>query len=512
MDAPLAASGGLVVRKLSATDQYAPLRGASFSGAGGEDDKGGEDPECVAFIPGTLSLTKTAIGSGVLGLPFALATTGWLVGGIVMLLTWLGSFAGQSMLFACAHRVGGKNTSWYVLAERTQPWMSFAVDAVIALKCVGVTVSYLIVIGGLMPQASATLFGSTADSALATKTFWITVAGFGLAAPLCCLKNLSALRFSSAFGLVTIIYVASLIVVFAVAHESTHACTASPCFVGISAWPESAFRLLESIPIFVFAFQCNTNVFMIFNEAPSAEPRLTVSRFVLPAHVTMLVIDALVAYAGFLLYGSNIKSNVLSGNFPADSIPVAIGRLCMSVAVAVSIPLQFFPARVCILNLCDAARKWWHRRKRSLSTSGDEAGLEELGLALSDAGTLKGNDLSTAMLLGGGDPSDPLNSPAAPSALTNAAADPNAARGTLYWTVTAVMFLTAYWIAYAVNSLGLVYELVGATAATMMSYTLPGLYVYALFPETAWLRRWGAAFAMFGLTVMVVSFVGIFAS
>ena len=507
---------GLSVRKPSATEQYAPLRSASFAGAwaGGEEDKGGDDPECAAFIPGTLSLTKTAIGSGVLGLPFALATTGWLVGGVVMLLTWLGSFAGQSMLFACAHRVGGKSTSWYTLAERTQPWMSFAVDAVIALKCVGVTVSYLIVIGGLMPQASATLFGTTAGTLLAGKTFWITVAGFGIAAPLCCLKNLSALRFSSAFGLFTIIYVASLIVVFAVAHDATHACTASPCFVGISAWPESALRLLESIPIFVFAFQCNTNVFMIFNEAPSAEPRLTVSRFVLPAHVTMLVIDALVAYAGFLLYGSNIKSNVLSGNFPADSIPVAIGRLCMSLAVAVSIPLQFFPARVCILNLCDAARKWWQRRKRSSSSAtGDEAGLEELGLALSETSTIKGNDLSTAMLSGDADPSDPLtgSSTSSAPASTNAAADPNAARGTLYWTVSGVMFLSAYWIAYAVNSLGLVYELVGATAATMMSYTLPGLYVFALFPETVWLRRCGAAFAAFGLTVMVVSFVGIFA-
>jgi amino acid permease len=194
----------------------------------------------------------------------------------------------------------------------------------------------------------------------------------------------------------------------------------------------------------------------------------------------MIIIDAMVAYSGYLLYGNHIKSNVLVGNFPAKSIAVAIARFGISIAVTVSIPLQLFPARVCLLNLIEAARK--HIKSEEPSQS-----------------------------------------------LASYNADPNTPRGPLFWFVTLFCVCLVCLLAYLVDSLGIVYEVVGATAATLMSYILPGLcmcfnpvrFVHffsdlislltdavAFFPDSIKLLRLGWAYTIYGLALMTVSLYG----
>jgi amino acid permease len=101
------------------------------------------DPGYSAYTFGFLALTKTAIGSGVLGLPAALKTTGWLAGIFVLLFTWAGSLVGQSILFKCAFRCGGRDTSWFNLARKSFSWLPIVADFAIAFKCIGVSGSYL---------------------------------------------------------------------------------------------------------------------------------------------------------------------------------------------------------------------------------------------------------------------------------------------------------------------------------------------------------------------------------
>jgi hypothetical protein len=102
-----------------------------------------DDPGYSAYTFGFLALAKGAIGSGVLGLPAALKTTGWLVGIFVVLFTWTGSLVGQAILFKCAFRCGGRDTSWFNLARKSFNWLPVLADFAIAFKCIGVSCSYL---------------------------------------------------------------------------------------------------------------------------------------------------------------------------------------------------------------------------------------------------------------------------------------------------------------------------------------------------------------------------------
>lgn len=64
----------------------------------------------------------------------------------------LTSALGLYFLSQCAEKVGGRNTSFASLSKLTWPRLGVFFDIAIAVKCFGVAVSYLIIIGDLMPQ------------------------------------------------------------------------------------------------------------------------------------------------------------------------------------------------------------------------------------------------------------------------------------------------------------------------------------------------------------------------
>lgn len=97
-----------------------------------------------------INLSSTVIGAGVLGLPHAFASTGFL-GGTMLLITCACSSAfALHFLAKCAKRIPPP-VSFYSVAEVALPGYSCWIDLAVAIKCYGVATSYLVVIGDLMP-------------------------------------------------------------------------------------------------------------------------------------------------------------------------------------------------------------------------------------------------------------------------------------------------------------------------------------------------------------------------
>ena len=103
-----------------------------------------------------IGLTSTVIGAGILGLPHAFASTGF-VGGAILLLFCGGSSAlALHFLVKCAKSIPG-SASFYSVAEVALPGYSSWIDLAVAIKCYGVATSYLIVVGDLMPAGTKLL-------------------------------------------------------------------------------------------------------------------------------------------------------------------------------------------------------------------------------------------------------------------------------------------------------------------------------------------------------------------
>ena len=120
-------------------------------------------------------------------MPAAMSAMGVFTGVLVIIFAGLTSGMGLYFLSRCALRIERGHSSFFAVAKRTYPEAAIVFDSAIAIKCfgislfmkrvliAGVAVSYLIIIGDLMPQVVGSIFpGSKSLPFLLDRQFWIT--------------------------------------------------------------------------------------------------------------------------------------------------------------------------------------------------------------------------------------------------------------------------------------------------------------------------------------------------
>lgn len=108
-------------------------------------------------------------------MPLAISHMGIILGTVVML--WAGLTAGFGLYLQtrCARYLERGSASFFALSQITYPNAAVIFDAAIAIKCFGVGVSYLIIIGDLMPGVVRGLKDSAVEVPfLIDRHFWVT--------------------------------------------------------------------------------------------------------------------------------------------------------------------------------------------------------------------------------------------------------------------------------------------------------------------------------------------------
>jgi len=186
-----------------------------------------------------------------LGLPYAVSVCGWGLGAIFLVLSALASGFGLHLLVQCSDHCSKKAPpSYYACAKQTFPMFAFVIDLVVLIKCFGVSVSYLIVIGDLMPDVMLMVAAPPPGSVLLTRELWIAIFGV-VVIPLAFLRQLNSLRFTSVLALGTVAYLVGLVIAFYFVEA------AEP--EGIKAFIFQT-RIFKVLTIFVFGFTCHQNV------------------------------------------------------------------------------------------------------------------------------------------------------------------------------------------------------------------------------------------------------------
>lgn len=116
------------------------------------------------------------IGSGVLAMPKTMSRMGILLGTFVILWSGLTAGFGLYLQSRSARYLERGTASFFALSQITYPNAAVLFDAAIAIKCFGVGVSYLIIIGDLMPGVVMGFNGDAlAYPFLFDRHFWITI-------------------------------------------------------------------------------------------------------------------------------------------------------------------------------------------------------------------------------------------------------------------------------------------------------------------------------------------------
>lgn len=108
-------------------------------------------------------------------MPLAMSNMGMMLGIFTIVFSGLAAGFGLYLQTRCARYVDRGTASFFTLSQLTYPGAAVVFDAAIAIKCFGVAISYLIIIGDLMPQVAIGLWdGADEVSYLIDRHFWIT--------------------------------------------------------------------------------------------------------------------------------------------------------------------------------------------------------------------------------------------------------------------------------------------------------------------------------------------------
>ncbi|KAK4991935.1 hypothetical protein LTR66_006425 [Elasticomyces elasticus] len=284
----------------------------------------------ASWLSSVINLLNTIVGAGVLAMPSALSHMGILLGTFVIL--WAGLTAGFGLYLQtrCARYLERGSASFFALSQITYPNAAVMFDAAIAIKCFGVGISYLIIIGDLMPGVVKG-FNGEVEGFLVQRRFWIT-AFMLIVIPFSFLRRLDSLKYTSVVALISIGY----LVILVVYHFAAGDTMSERGDIRFIEWAGAA-STLSSFPVIVFAYTCHQNMFSILNEIKDNSPLRTTS--VVTASIGSAgAIYVLVAITGYLSFGNNVAGNIVA---------------------------QFHPCRASV----DAVLKWRPSRLRSSSTS-----------------------------------------------------------------------------------------------------------------------------------------------
>ena len=128
----------------------------------------------ASWASSVINLVNTIVGAGVLAMPHAMSNMGIVLGAIIICWAGLTSGFGLYLQTRCARYLDRGAASFFALSQITYPNAAVIFDAAISIKCFGVGVSYLIIIGDLMPGVVRG-FGDPENAAyLVDRHFWVT--------------------------------------------------------------------------------------------------------------------------------------------------------------------------------------------------------------------------------------------------------------------------------------------------------------------------------------------------
>uniref|UniRef100_A0A674AAN9 Solute carrier family 38 member 3a n=1 Tax=Salmo trutta TaxID=8032 RepID=A0A674AAN9_SALTR len=326
-----------------------------------------EDKKTTRFTDGKTSfgmsvfnLGNAIMGSGILGLSYAMANTGVVL--FLVLLTVVAVLSSYSihLLLKSSGIVGIR--AYEQLGQRAFGTPGkMAAGIAITLQNIGAMSSYLYIVKYEFPLVIQAFLGIDKPSGewYLNGNYLVIMVSISVILPLALMKQLGYLGYTSGFSLTCMVFF-----LISVCTVILYSCRPPPfaddtTVVGlITNNDETAselfyfFQTAYTIPILAFAFVCHPEVLPIYTELknPTKQRMQHVSNISIVVMYTMYFLAALFGYLTF--YGE-VESELLhtySRLDPYDTLILCV-RLAVLTAVTLTVPIVLFPVRRAIQQL-----------------------------------------------------------------------------------------------------------------------------------------------------------------
>ncbi|XP_077185573.1 sodium-coupled neutral amino acid transporter 5 [Paroedura picta] len=323
----------------------------------------------TSFGMSVFNLSNAIMGSGILGLAYAMSTTGIILFVVLLISIALLSSYSIHLLLECAGVVGIR--AYEQLGLRAFGHGGKVVAAVIiSMHNIGAMSSYLFIVKSELPLVIQTFLGlkeGTGEWYMEGNVL-IIIVSVSVILPLALMKHLGYLGYTSGlsltcmfFFLVSVIYKKFQITcsfngtyyeespVYYNGHNATTERKDDVCVAKIfTGSSETAY----AIPILAFAFVCHPEVLPIYTELRRASKR-RMQNVANVSILAMFVMYLLTAVFGYLTFYGNVEAEMLHTYIkvdPLDRLILSV-RLAVLLAVTLTVPVVLFPIRRAIQQL-----------------------------------------------------------------------------------------------------------------------------------------------------------------
>nr|XP_040136708.1 sodium-coupled neutral amino acid transporter 4 isoform X2 [Ictidomys tridecemlineatus] len=278
-------------------------------------------PGTTSFGMSSFNLSNAIMGSGILGLSYAMANTGIILFIIMLLAVAILSLYSVHLLLKTSKE--GGSLIYEKLGEKAFGWPGkIGAFISITMQNIGAMSSYLFIIKYELPEVIRAFMGLEENTGewYLNGNYLVILVSVGIILPLSLLKNLGYLGYTSGFSLTCMVF-----------------------FLSVTAY---------AIPILAFAFVCHPEVLPIYSELKDRSRRKmqTVSNISITG---MLVMYLLAALFGYLTFYGEVEDELLhaySKVYTFDT-PLLMVRLAVLVAVTLTVPIVLFPIRTSVTTL-----------------------------------------------------------------------------------------------------------------------------------------------------------------
>ncbi|XP_045927514.1 sodium-coupled neutral amino acid transporter 4 isoform X2 [Micropterus dolomieu] len=376
-------------------------------------------PGHTSFGMSVFNLSNAIMGSGILGLSFAMANTGIVLFTILLIAVAILSLYSVHLLLVTAKE--GGSLIYEKLGERAFGWPGkMAAFGSITMQNIGAMSSYLFIVKYEMPEVIRAFLGLEEISGewYLNGNYLVVFVSIGIILPLSLLKNLGYLGYTSGFSLSCMVFFLGVVIYkktqlpcplpFFYGHSSNLSMNASdmpglyppqnssahmdfsradvsPAVLGshdahhssgvhFAPHPDDEemctpkyfifnSQTAYTVPILAFAFVCHPEVLPIYSELKDRSPKKmqNVSNLSI---FTMLIMYMLSALFGYLTFYDNVEAELLhtfTKVYKFDTMLLLV-RLAVLTAVTLTVPIVLFPIRSSITTLLFSGREFsWTR-------------------------------------------------------------------------------------------------------------------------------------------------------
>eukprot|EP01083_Nonionella_stella_P049420 131702_1 len=288
----------------------------------------------------SFNFINSIIGAGIIGLPFALAECGFILGVILLFLVALICDYVARILVETGVKQNKHN--FEVLADHLLgPKGYYAVVVSMFLFAFGAMVAYLVIIGDTVPMVFSHVFSESHP--LASRRVCIVLFGILLIFPLCLLKSMANLAWSSSLSVLSV-----AVIVVAIVSQAPGEARDQGISAETQAHPYAFIRpsVFAGIGALSFAFVCQHSSFIVFNTL--YEP--TVERWALVTHISVgvsWVASCILAVGAYLSFFGESQGDILN-NFDFKNVFINVARMLLAMTMVFTYPMENFVARHCV--------------------------------------------------------------------------------------------------------------------------------------------------------------------